>query len=62
MTLRLWIKKAGLSQIELARRARLSASEVSLLVCGKRVPTVRVRRAIERATGGAVGMLSWSDK
>lgn len=47
---------AGIKQIELARRLRVSRSFVSEVVAGKK-RTVRIRRAIARALGVPVSVL-----
>jgi transcriptional regulator with XRE-family HTH domain len=53
------MKKTKTVQAEVARRAGISQSEISLLLSGKRSPSLATARAIAAATGGAVTIDSW---
>lgn len=42
-------EKAGISQVELARRARIASTNLSAIECGKLAPWPKVRRALSKA-------------
>ena len=42
-------EKAGLSQVELARRARIASTNLSAIECGRLAPWPKARRTISKA-------------
>ncbi len=58
-TLGQWLHDNGVTQGEFARRIAGHQTQISRYVTGERRPSMRVRRAIEDATGGAVSVESW---
>ena len=41
-------EKAGMSQVELARRARIASTNLSAIECGKLAPWPKVKRSLAR--------------
>jgi transcriptional regulator with XRE-family HTH domain len=41
-------EKAGLSQVELARRARIASTNLSAIECGRLAPWPKVKRRVAR--------------
>ena len=42
-------EKSGLSQVELARRARMASPNLSAIECGRLAPWLKVKRKLARA-------------
>jgi len=42
-------EKVGMSQVELARRARIASTNLSSIECGRLAPWPKARRALSRA-------------
>ena len=46
--IRAYREKAGISQVELARRARIASTNLSAIECGRLAPWPKAKRALAR--------------
>jgi len=54
-----YIKQSGQTQSHWAERFGVSSSYLSMLVRGRKVPSLQLAALIERQTAGAVPAVSW---
>lgn len=57
--LRAWIESQGTPQCDLAARLDISEQSISAWTGGTRQPSLKVARALEKLTKGAVRVLDW---
>lgn len=57
--IRVWCKERGFTQVELARRAKLSQSHLAEIECGRKEPSVSAIRALAAALDVEPGDLIW---
>lgn len=54
-----YLKHRGISQKKFAEKIGSTANNLSLLIRGKTVPTLRMAYEIEKKTGGLVTLYDW---
>lgn len=54
-----YLKHRGISQKKFAEKIGSTANNLSLLIRGRTIPTLRMAYEIEKATGGLVTLYDW---